>query len=151
SRNAIAAPRLRRVYAFRFWFIGATRRKTTNLSLVPLVHRRRGRIARSRLVLLSAPETRLCDTGAKDRGVGRGSKMSARFARVAYLAFCSVGCCLILAAACFYFADTPVQAVYVPETEIEIPDAWAEHAREVILRVENRSYRPIRVLGLAEC
>jgi hypothetical protein len=76
----------------------------------------------------------------------------------------TMGCERLLARFCFlvgisllawggYSALAPSHTpVLQPEsTDIEVLESVAGQEREVVIRLYNRSRRPVRVLGLAEC
>ena len=77
--------------------------------------------------------------------------MSAPFERWLPQFFFCVGIGFIAAAAYAYFAPVPGSALDVAETEIEISDGVAGQNREVVFRFDNRSGKPMRVVGLSGC
>ena len=77
--------------------------------------------------------------------------MRAHFERwLPHFFFC-VGIGFILAAAYAYFAPLPGSALDVAETEVEISDGVPGLKREIVFRFDNRSGKPMRVLGLSGC
>jgi hypothetical protein len=63
------------------------------------------------------------------------------------------GICLVAWITYSYIASSPclVPALEAAVTDIEVSGCAAAQIREVVLRLENRSSQPIRVLGLAGC
>ena len=77
--------------------------------------------------------------------------MSAHFERWLPQFFFCVGIGFIVAAGYAYYAPPPGSALDVAETEVEISDGVPEQKREIVFRFDNRSGRPMRVLGLSGC
>ncbi len=69
---------------------------------------------------------------------------------ISWFLFCLAGA-MTLTAAYSYFAPDPGPALLVPETHFELSDASAGQKREIIFRLDNRSAKPIRILGQVEC
>ncbi len=67
-------------------------------------------------------------------------------------AFClCVGVGLSLLGAYAYSTRQAEPALEAAETDIELADCVPGRKREVVLRLENHSRRPVRVLGLHYC
>jgi hypothetical protein len=68
-----------------------------------------------------------------------------------YWLFCCLGCGLLLLAGYLYFAPPPGPALEVGATNLELTDCVAGEKRVVVYRLDNRSGRPMRVLGMPGC
>jgi hypothetical protein len=84
--------------------------------------------------------------------------MSERCERWLYHSFSFLGCALMVAAVYCYFwpPDAGVDAALpnlleVAETDLELSDCVPGQKRTVVFRLDNRSGKPMRVLGLSEC
>ena len=69
---------------------------------------------------------------------------------ISWFLFCLAGA-ITLAAAYSYFAPPPSPALHVAETEIEMPDAYPGQEKDIVFRLDNRSGKPIRILGQVDC
>jgi hypothetical protein len=72
-------------------------------------------------------------------------------ARIVSALFLLVGLAAVGSAAYLGFAPPAGPALVVPETEIHVPECTPGQAVGVMVRLENTSGRPIRVLGLVPC
>ncbi len=77
--------------------------------------------------------------------------MSLRCERCLAYFFFLAGIGLLGWAAFLYLAPAPDPALEVAATDIEVADATPGQKREVVLRLDNNSRQPIRILGLALC
>jgi hypothetical protein len=68
-----------------------------------------------------------------------------------YRVCCLVGIGFLGAAAYCYFAPPPGPALHVDETEIKLNDAQVNQKRDLVFRLDNRSGKPMRVLGVSWC
>ena len=71
--------------------------------------------------------------------------------RLLSVSFLAVGLCLSSLGAYFYFAPQPGPALEAAETDLELSDCVPGEKRDVVLRLENHSREPIRVLGMGFC
>jgi hypothetical protein len=55
------------------------------------------------------------------------------------------------AAAYCYFAPARGPALHVDETEIKLTDAQPNQKRDLVFHLDNRSGKPMRVLGVSWC
>jgi hypothetical protein len=68
-----------------------------------------------------------------------------------YRVFCLVAIGFLGAAAYCYFAPPPWPAMHVDQTEIKLTDAVPKQKRDLVFRLDNRSGKPMRVLGVSWC
>ena len=70
--------------------------------------------------------------------------------RISGLLFCLAGAMTPEAVYC-YFMPPLGSALHVPETDFELSDASPGQKREIVFRLDNRSGKPIRILGQVDC
>lgn len=77
--------------------------------------------------------------------------MNSRWERwLSWLCF-GIAACLLGWASYFWFTPEPRLTVEAPETDFEITNCPVGQKRDVVLRLDNRSSHPLRVLGVTEC
>jgi len=77
--------------------------------------------------------------------------MSPRCERWLACCFLLAGVCLLAWIVAFYLAPSPGSGLEIAQTDIEVSDCIAGEKRDVVLRLQNHSGRPIHVLGLSLC
>ena len=63
----------------------------------------------------------------------------------------TIGLCLSFLGAYIYFAPPAGPSLEATETDIEVSHCAPGRKREFVLRLDNRSRQPIRVIGLDSC
>ena len=61
------------------------------------------------------------------------------------------GVCVFVFGGYFYFAPPRPESLGVAESDIQLKDSFAGEKRDIVLRIDNNSGRPVRVVGVEAC